>query len=94
MKETELTAKTAELAKEKGATCTTQHHLQQWLREEQSIYVSIIPWYDSDETGDVLWDGYITVTKAHVDGDYLENLRGTYEEVLEIVLQQALLFIE
>lgn len=63
----------------------TQSLLQKWLREVHEIIIYVIPSYIEDES---------LVYKCNGFDNYIQVQRQTYEEALEIGLQEALKLIK
>ena len=102
MEETKINFETAELSKKKGydiqlygnkdLTKYNQSLLQKWLREKHKISVEVTSgWWD---LGKVEWE--YNVYKKGLDGDSPCSLTvfKTYEEALEIGLQEGLKLIK
>ena len=73
----------------------TQSLLQRWLREEHNIHV--IPMISSN----VVYYGYEIIKYSsenengkHIDADFKQPFSKTYEEALEVGLQEALKLIK
>lgn len=69
----------------------TQSLLQKWLREKYNIHLLIEPYYDEQR---VLVYGFDLITEKSEEETILERGFKTYEEALEIGLQEALKLIK
>ena len=85
----------------------TQSLLQKWLREVHNCFIDILPHRDGDSKNkqwkskkDVFWsvevDYYGKDFKIELtdDADFTQHFNNTYEEALEIGLQEALKLIK
>jgi hypothetical protein len=84
----------------KACSCCTQSLLQKWLREKHNCIVEVIFNFDPILTnGKIIWsvsvDNYKSdMTNVGIQADFeSEELFKTYEEALEVGLQEALKII-
>jgi hypothetical protein len=92
MEEQLISIETAMLAKEKGINASTQSLLQKWLREVHDIHFEIKPIFDVTS----IRPYHITIFKNLSGKDFIYKIVGTketYEEALEIGLQEGLKLI-
>ena len=88
-------------------SASTQSLLQKWLREVHNCFIDILPHRDGDSKNkqwkskkDVFWsvevDYYGKDFKIELtdDADFTQHFNNTYEEALEIGLQEALKLIK
>jgi hypothetical protein len=79
-----------------GYPAPTQSLLQKWLREVHNLYVWSFPENNGETFGWEIDESYKDKYKELPEGDYdlMEYNYNTYEEALEVGLQEALKLIE
>ena len=100
MTDTIISFETAKLAEEKKYSQKkkelfppTQSLLQKWLREKHNIHIIIKPFYDS-KTKKISWAADIIQIGIQIVKTKRLIIQFTYEEALEIALQEALKLIK